>query len=124
MNERMRASTCAAAGSVSKKPCVGPGMASSSLSFDALSRKSVCLACQHGRADVACLLLGRMGDGPDQDEREVLVELPLLGIREVVALARPRDRKRERAHAERQREGLGQLAAPRLEVRVAQTREP
>src|SRR5262245_24852266 len=66
-------------------------------------------------------------DGPERpskDDREPAVELRPEVLGEVVALPLPRDRMREAADPHRELEGLELAAAPRLEVGIAEPREP
>src|SRR5262249_36197920 len=52
------------------------------------------------------------------------VELWVRVLRQRVPLPRPCERMRERADADRESERVGETATPRLQIRVAQPREP
>ena len=66
----------------------------------------------------------RLGDCAPQHGREVGVEERSFLRRERDPLPHVRDRARERADADGERECGSEVSAPRLEVRVAQPREP
>ena len=66
----------------------------------------------------------RLGDCAPQHGREVGVEKRSLLRRERDPLPHVRDRACERADADGERECVAEISAPRLEVRVAQPREP
>ena len=64
------------------------------------------------------------GDRPPQYDRESSVEMGACLLRKRVTLAGPGEGVREAADAQREREGAGETATPRLEVRIPQPREP
>src|SRR5438132_11681324 len=74
---------------------------------------------RHGSASIA-----RAGEREPKDHREPPVELRPLRWRQRGTLRQPRDRMGKTAEAKRQIEGLPPIAAPRLEIRVTQPREP
>src|SRR5919198_2495560 len=66
----------------------------------------------------------RLSDCPPQHDLERPVELGPCLFRQVVPLPRPCQHVRERAHADREREGALEAVTPGLQIRVAQPREP
>src|SRR5919197_2971121 len=65
-----------------------------------------------------------LSEGAAQDDREPPVELRTFLLGEMVALTHPGDHMREAADADRELEDLGESLPPRLQVGVAQPREP
>ena len=69
-------------------------------------------------------LFERLSDCAPQHSLELPVELGACLLRQRVPLPRPRERVRERTDAYREQGRASETATPRLEIRVAQPREP
>jgi hypothetical protein len=72
-------------------------------------------------ADAA--LLERLGDRAPEHDGEPVIELGSCLPLHVIAVTRPSESVRERADPDCKREGPRAVAAPRLQVRIAESRE-
>jgi hypothetical protein len=68
-------------------------------------------------------LVERLGDRAPEHDGEPVIELGSCLAMHVVAVTRPSESVAERADADRQREGPRVVSAPRLQVRIAESRE-